>query len=224
MAHTQSHRDHHSARFNMVHGLLRPNQVVRPDIVDAFSTIPRENFLPKDLQKTSYVDDDLPVGEGRFQMCPLTFAKLLQASDIREDDVVLDIGCLSGYSTSVIGKIASSVIGIDCHPNLLSQATEEASNLDILNVIYHYAELRDGFPKNAPYSLIFIEGEVDYVPDVILQQLSENGRLLTIVKTNPYQSVAKLYRRIGNHFASQNLFDANAKPLPGFQKKIGFSF
>lgn len=216
--------DHGQARFNMVHNLLRPNQVIRPDIIDALMAIPRERFLPKELQNICYIDSDLPLGDGRFMMCPLSFSKLLQVSNIQDDDIVLDIGCLTGYSTAIIGKLAASVTGIDINPLFLSQATEETSKLEILNTIFHYAELNQGFPKNAPYSLIFIEGEVDFVPPAILDQLSDHGRLITIVRTHPHQKVAKIYQKIGQKCASRDLFDLNAKPLHGFQQPKGFTF
>ncbi|MDP1725020.1 MAG: protein-L-isoaspartate O-methyltransferase [Alphaproteobacteria bacterium] len=218
MVHVQSYVDHNTARINMVHGLLRPNQVVEERIVEAILTTPREKFLPKEVQNISYIDSDLSLGEGRFLMSPLTFSRLVQASMIQEDDVVLDIGCGMGYSTAILGKLASSVIGIDEKPEFLSNATEELSKLEILNCIFHCAHLKDGFPKGAPYSLIFLEGAVDFVPEYILNQLAENGRLMAIVTINAHQAVARLYQRIGQHFAHRDLFDVNAKPLHGFQQ------
>lgn len=223
MVQVQSYIDHKTARTNMVHGLLRPNQVVEEHIVEAILTTPREKFLPKDVQNISYIDTDLALGEGRFLMSPLTFARLVQASMIRDDDVVLDIGCGMGYSSAILGKLASSVIGIDEKVDFLSSATEELSKLEILNCIFHYAHLTDGFSKGAPYSLIFLEGAVDFVPENILNQLTEKGRLLTIVTVNAYKSVARLYQRIGKNFAHRDLFDVSAKPLHGFQQIKGFA-
>lgn len=224
MVQVQSYIDQKTARINMIHGLLRPNQVVDERIVEAILSIPREKFLPKDVQNIAYIDTDLALGEGRFLMSPLSFSRLVQASMIQDDDVVLDIGCGMGYSTAILGKLASSVIGIDENPEFLSHATEELSRLEILNCIFHYASLKDGFPKGAPYSLIFLEGAVDFVPENILNQLVEKGRLLAIVSINKHQAIARLYQRIGQHFAHRDLFDVYTKPLHGFQQLKGFTF
>lgn len=224
MVQVQSYIDYAKARFNMVHGLLRPNLVVRPDIVDAFLSIPREQFMPEQFKNVSYIDSDLSFGKGRFQLCPLTFARMVQASDLQEDDVVLDIGCLNGYSSAILGKLAGSVIGIDSEFEYLSEATEMLSKLEVLNTVFHYAEIEKGFSEGAPYSLILIQGQVNHVPEMILNQLIENGRLLAIVSKDKHQGVLRLYQKCNGIIAWRDLFDLTAKPLPGFEEKKGFVF
>src|SRR5471032_483358 len=94
--------DYQSARLNMVDSQIRPNKVSDPAIIEAMLAVPREIFVPPALRGIAYVDEDVPLGGGRYLMEPMVFGRLLQVAAIGRNDVVLDVGCGPGYASTVM--------------------------------------------------------------------------------------------------------------------------
>ncbi|MBT4425504.1 MAG: protein-L-isoaspartate O-methyltransferase, partial [Rhodospirillaceae bacterium] len=99
-----------AVRHNMVESQLRTNKVTNWALIDAMDDVPRERFVPQQLSSIAYVDEDLLVAPGRYLMEPLVLARLLQAAMVTEEDVALDIGCATGYSSAVLGRLAGTVV------------------------------------------------------------------------------------------------------------------
>ena len=216
-----------AARSNMVEGQIRPNRVIDPALVHALSSVPRELFVPPEAQSIAYVDEEIPVGGGRRLLEPMVLARLLQAADITPRDVVLDIGCATGYSTAVLAALANTVVAIESDPALFAFASKSlvAQAADATMLIK--APLTAGYPAQAPYDVIVINGAVTEVPSAILKQLADGGRLVTVLAYNhdiARLGQAALYRRIGNNISSTTLFEASAPVLPGFEFKPRFTF
>ena len=119
--------DFATARRMMVDGQVRTADVTDARILEAMLEMPRERFLPDGKSQLAYLDIDLPVGEGgarspRRMLKPMVLAKLLQAAEIGETDCVLDIGCGSGYTAALVGKLAGSVVALEQDDALLKQA------------------------------------------------------------------------------------------------------
>lgn len=217
--------DYAKARRNMVDGQIRTNKVIDTAIVAAFASIPREAFLPAAVKPLAYFDEDLPLGNGRFLMEPMVFARLLQAAAITPADVVLDIGCLMGYSAAVIARLAAMVIGIEVDADRVDDATMTLTDIRINNVAVVTRELAEGYAEQGPYQVIVLEGAVADVPRGLLAQLTEGGRLVAVVRPDPMATGhAVLYVRSGDVFAHRVLFDANCNYLPGFAPKPQFVF
>ena len=104
--------DFAKARRNMVESQLRTNRVIEPAIVTAMGSVPRERFLPDALAAVAYIDEDLPLGGGRFLMEPMIFGRMLQEAMPGPEDAVLLIGCGTGYSAAVLAKLCSAVIAL----------------------------------------------------------------------------------------------------------------
>ena len=102
--------DYALARSNMVSNQLRPNRVDDPAVLDAMADVPRERFLPKALRGVAYADEDLPLPNGHWLIEPLVLARLIQAAEIQPSDVVLVIGCATGYAGAVLARLAATVI------------------------------------------------------------------------------------------------------------------
>ncbi|QCO01428.1 protein-L-isoaspartate O-methyltransferase family protein [Azospirillum argentinense] len=213
-----------AARLNMVEGQIRPNKVTDQRLVDAMLDIPREQFVPKAARGIAYVDEDLAIGKGRYLMEPMVFARMLQEVSIDETDVVLDIGSGSGYSTAVLARLAATVVGIESDSELARQATESLTAVGADNAVIISAPLAEGYPQQAPYDVIVIEGLVSEVPDGILAQLAEGGRLVTAVMGDRGVGEVKLYQRSGGVASARTLFEAHTHPLPGFEAKPKFVF
>ena len=116
--------DFAAARRNMVESQIRTNRVTDTRIVAALGEIPRELFVGEDRAGIAYVDEALSLGPGRYLMEPMAFAMLLQAAEIGGDDVVLDIGCATGYSSAVLARLAGTVVGLEEDAGFAARATE----------------------------------------------------------------------------------------------------
>lgn len=213
---------------NMILGQLYTNEVIDTRILQAIADTPREAFVPDHLKKIAYVDDNLNMGGGRFLLSPLTFARLLSLAGITPQCRVLDVGCLTGYSTAVLSKLAAHIVAIDTDAQAIAQAKthlKEAQNVDIETV----TSLADGYGMSAPYDVIIIEGAINFVPDDVGLQLSEGGRLVTVFCRGRQRELVfgsckgALIRRLEGSLQYREHFDAAASLLPGFARETGFT-
>ena len=214
-----------SARKTMVDCQLRPSKVTDQFILDAFMTIPREDFVGKQQRTLAYVDEDLPLSGGRCLMEPMVLARLLQALEIRPDDSVLIVGAGCGYGTAVAAKLAGSVIAIETRANLVDKAQDVLVSIGIDNAAIVKSRLVDGYPEEGPYDRILIEGGVETVPDSLLEQLTPKGRLAAIYRKPSHPvGLASVWTRSGKEFTRTPLFDARVPNLDEFNAKVEFSF
>jgi protein-L-isoaspartate(D-aspartate) O-methyltransferase len=210
------------ARHHMVLSQLRPNQVTSDSVAEAMDTVPREEFVPQELRAVAYLDEDLEVAPGRFVVEPRVFARLLQEAEIRRDEVVLDIGCGTGYSSAVLGFMAQAVVAIETDPELVAKATETLTRLECDNVAVVESPLAEGNKKQGPYDVIHINGSIKTVPQSLLDQLSDGGRLVCVIGSGP--GVATIYRRTGSNFFPRAAFDASVPELKDLKEPEPFQF
>lgn len=216
--------DYAAARTNMVEGQIRPNKVTDHRLVEAMLDIPREVFVPKAARGIAYVDEDIAIGNGRYLMEPMVFARMLQEVGVEETDVVLDIGCGTGYSTAVLARLGATVVGIESDVELAKRATEALAEVGVDNAVVMTAPLTEGYPAQAPYDVIVIEGLVAEVPAGIADQLAEGGRMIAAVHGDSGVGEVKLFQRVGGVVSGRVLFEAQPRQLPGFEPKPKFVF
>lgn len=214
--------DFATARRNMIEGQLRPNKVIDEALLASIEAAPRERFLPESLRGVAYVDEDLTLGAGRSLMEPVVLGRLLQELDLGAEDAVLDIASGTGYAAAVMARLAGSVFALESDAGLLGRATELFGELALDNVVPIEGELIAGCPDQAPYNAILIEGAVDTVPQAILDQLAEGGRLAAVVTENGVGR-ATIYRKDGGVLSHRVLFDARVPALAEFRKPKEFS-
>jgi len=212
------------ARFNMVENQVRANRVTDPAVLTAMETVPRELFVPKALRGIAFVDEDLAMDNGRYLMEPLVLARMVQAVALQPSDVVLDVGCATGYSTAVLAHIASTVVALESDPELVQRATRTLTDLSLDNAVVVAGPLADGYPGQAPYDVIVIGGAVAAVPDSLRDQLADGGRLVAVVGDGRWNSRITVIERHGEAFGRRALFDAATPPLPGFEPAPTFAF
>lgn len=213
------------ARENMVEGQVRPSNVTRTDLVEAMRRIPREVFVPSALAPLAYVDDDLNLGDGRYLIEPTTLARLIQAADPKADDLVLDVGCGTGYSTAVLASLVNTVVAVDTDKTLIDLAEKKLASLDICNAALFHSDHTKGFAQQAPYDVILVNGMVHGVPTALTDQLAEAGRLVCVLAPEKGKmGLATLFERHGDSISSRPLFDAAIPVLAGFEKKPEFTF
>jgi len=215
--------DYAQARRVMVDRQVRTADVTDLRIISALLEVPREMFVPAARRAIAYLDLDVPVNEsGRALLKPMVFAKLLQAAGIGETDRVLDVGCATGYSAGVLAKLAGDVVALE-DAALARSAGETLAQIGAKNLSVVSGALAAGWAERAPYDVIVLEGAAEVVPDSLLSQLKDGGRLVAVVGFGP-MGKATLYRRAGGHATAQPVFDAAAPPLPGFIKPAAFVF
>ena len=211
-----------TARQHMVESQLQPNEVNNEAVVKAMGAVAREVFVPKALRATAYVDEDLPLGSGRFLMEPRVFGRLIQAAAITKESSVLDIGCATGYSAAVLSKMANSVVAVD-DSDFAAQAEKNLAVLDIHNVAVVAGKLDEGVQGQGHFDVIIVEGAISDVPQALLNLLEDGGRLLC-VKLYGVVGRAHMVTRRGDAFSPVDLFDAAVEALPGMVKEVGFVF
>ena len=216
--------DYATARVNMIEGQIRPNRVTDDRVLAAMAEVPRERFVPRKLRGAAYVDHGLAVAPGRYLMEPTVFARLLQAAAIGPDDVVLEIGCATGYSTAVLARLAATVVAVESDPALVKAAGDLLADLDADNAAVVKGTLEKGYARQAPYDAIVLGGAVDEVPPAIANQLAEGGRLVAVVTGGSPAGVGVLMLRARGALSRRVLFDASVPPLPGFAVERGFVF
>jgi protein-L-isoaspartate(D-aspartate) O-methyltransferase len=213
-----------SARENMVESQIRPNRVTDERLLEAMRNIPREKFVPAHMQGFAYIDEDIDLGNGRFLQEPMVLARLIQSADIAPTDVVLDIGCGTGYSTAVMSKMASTVVGIERDNKLAEQAENLLKSLDITNAVIFHNDLTQGYEAQAPYDVILINGSLPEVPPEIFEQLIDGGRLITVLSEDGRPGQAVMYTRVRDIVSEKVVFDAATPFLKEFSKGEEFVF
>ena len=217
-----------AARANMVDNQVRPNRVTDDRVLSAMAAVPRERFVGEKFTAVAYVDSEIAVSPGRYLMEPMVLARLLQAAAIEPGDVVLDIGCASGYSTAVLARLADTVVAVESEADLAEIAIALMAELDADNTAVVTGALAEGYAKQAPYDVIVLEGAVEAVPASLSDQLVEGGRLVAVVMSDRRggnrMGRAMLMRRRYGALSTRVLFDATVPPLPGFDIERGFVF
>jgi protein-L-isoaspartate(D-aspartate) O-methyltransferase len=215
--------DFAAARRMMVDCQVRTSDVTDLRLIAAMLAVPRERFAPKTSAELAYLDADLPVEAGRGLIKPMVLAKLLQAAEIAETERVLVVGCATGYSAAVIARLAGSVVALEQDPGLAQRARDNLQALGASNTTVVSGPLVGGWSAAAPYEVILLDGAAEEVPQSLLRQLRDGGRLVGVVGRAPL-SKAMLFHSTGGEASSRLVFDATAPALPGFAKPPAFIF
>jgi len=221
--------DYTVARENMIESQVRPNGITDRRLIDAMAAVPREQFVPAHLKPLAYMDEDIALvaGEGnsrRYLLEPMAYARMVQAARISADDLVLDIGAGSGYSAAVLSHLAQMVVAVESDAGLAKAANENLLRLEVSNVALVEAPLKAGYASEGPYNAIIINGRVEEVPEMLLDQLADGGRLVAVVGATD-MARARVYTRSGNQIADRDVFDASIPALAEFDRpQQGFTF
>jgi protein-L-isoaspartate(D-aspartate) O-methyltransferase len=213
-------------RKNMVESQVRPSDVTDRRIIRAMLELPREQFVSERVRDLAYMDGPVEVpaspGSASRSLLPArVFAKLVQAAEIEPDADVLDVGAATGYSSAVLARLGGRIVALEADGALANSARSLLSG----DAKVHFVEgnLSEGWPAEGPYDAIVVEGAIEDVPSLLLDQLKDGGRLVAIFGSGR-TGRAVLWRRDGGAFGRVDIFDANADPLPGFQKAHEFAF
>ena len=213
-----------TARAHMIDSQLRPNRVADERVLAAIARVPRELFVAERLRSVAYIDDDLPLGGGRYLMEPMVAARLLQAASVERSDIALVVGAGAGYEAAVLAHLARAVVALEDDPELARRMRDILVDLGIAAVSAVEGPLIAGHRSRAPYDVILFGGAVAEVPNDIMAQLAEGGRLVAVVKLTGGVGRAILTTKTGGVIARRVMFDAATPLLPGLQPKPAFVF
>ena len=216
--------DHAAARRNMVSGQIRTNRVSDERLIEAMEEIPRERFVPPAKRGVAYVDEDVEIAPGRYLMEPMVLARMVQEAGIAADDMVLDVGCGTGYATAVMSRLAGTVIALDVEGSLPAEAERTLNAVGADNAIVVTGPLAEGYARQAPYDVILLGGAVDHLPQALADQLAEGGRVVGVLRETGGVGQATLWARHRGALSSRSLFEASLPPLPGIARPVQFEF
>ena len=208
--------DFAAAREAMVESQLRPQGVTDPAVLDAMRRIPRENFLPSHTRPLAYVDRAVAIGSGRFLVAPAVLGQLLTQMMPEPGPRALVVGAGTGYSAAVLIAAGLHVVALESDRELA-----EAARKQKLKVVE--GPLEDGHAAGAPYDQILIDGAVEFIPDPLIAQLADGGRLGTAILDRGITRLA-VGRKAGDAFGTLSVGDAGVPLLPGLQRPRAFTF
>lgn len=214
--------DFAARRTMMVDTQVRPNDVTKLPVIDAMLAIPREDFVPASRRAVAYSGENLDIGNGRIMFEPRTLGKMIDALDIQPQELVLDLGAGYGYAAAVMARMAEAVVAIESDPDMVAEAEARLSGAGIFNVAVLQADLTEGAARQGPFDVILIGGGVEAVPEAILDQLKEGGRIAALFRENAL-GIARIGVKLNGRVTWRYLFNANAPLLPGFVRERGFS-
>ncbi|SFT85170.1 protein-L-isoaspartate O-methyltransferase family protein [Sedimentitalea nanhaiensis] len=209
-------------RRMMVDTQIRPSDVTKFPIIKAMLEVEREAFLPDALREAAYSGENIELDGGRVLLEPRTLAKMLDAVDISNDELVLDIGCTYGYSSAVVARIAQAVVAVEEDETMANEAQAMLADAGADNVIVQTGELAAGASEHGPYDVILIQGGVGVLPQAIEDQLKDGGRMVCLFMQGAL-GVVKVGYKSGSTVSWRFEFNAGAPVLPGFEKQAAFA-
>ena len=212
------------ARKNMVLNQLRPNKIKEEKILKAFESIPKENYLTDNIQKSCYFDNDIDVTKKRGYLKNLNLAQLIKYSEINRNDRVLHIGGLTGYFSTLLSTLCNELYVLEEDEVLFDLLKKNINQFNNENTYLINGKLNKGLEDKSPFNLIIIDGPVYELPQNIKKQIfNKGGRLTYIKKVNENLSKAYKITRNENLFSTEYLFDVMSK-YSIQEKKEQFNF
>ena len=204
--------DMETARLRLMHQLS--HEIRDKKVLDVMSRVPRELFVPPSSQHSAYENIPLPIDMGQTISQPFIVAMMTEAMELTDKDKVLEVGTGSGYQTAILCELANRVVTVERHQRLLDRAKDVLTMLGYTNVEFHPTEKTLGWPQGAPYDAIIVTAGAPKVPQVLLDQLAVDGRLVIPVGSRFEQDLMQVIKR-KEGVVSTNLGACRFVPLIG---------
>lgn len=214
--------DFAARRIMMVDTQVRPSDVTKFPIIDAMLSVPRELYVPREQTEAAYISENITIAPGRVVLEPRTLAKLLDALNVSGDELVLDIGAGYGYSSAVVARMAEAVVAVEEDETIAAEAQTILSDQGADNVVVHVGPLTEGAAQHGPYDAILIEGAVEQVPQTLIDQIKDGGRIGCVFMEGAL-GVVRIGHKIDGEMSWRFAFNASAPVLPGFAKETAFA-
>lgn len=198
----------------MVDSQIEGRGVSDPATLAAMRKVPRWEFVPASIKDRAFEDNPLAIGEGQTISQPYIVAYMTEALKLEADDKVLEVGTGSGYQAAILGVIAADVYTIEIIPSLAEDARGTLERLGYDNVHVRVGDGYRGWPEEAPFAAIIVTCAPDHVPQALLEQLADGGRLV-LPLGGRYPQMLKRYTRRGDTFEEEDLEPVLFVPMTG---------
>jgi protein-L-isoaspartate(D-aspartate) O-methyltransferase len=203
-------------RLRMVERQIIARGITNPRILAAMRQIPRHVFIPPPFDQSAYDDNPLPIGNGQTISQPYIVALMTDLLDPEPGDRVLELGTGSGYQTTILATMAKHVVTIERIPAVADLARSNLSRMGIKNVELIVGDGTTGYPARAPYNAILITAATPQIPESLVNQLAEGGRLVAPVGSRDLQELVRICRT-GNGIIESRHGSVRFVPLIGKQ-------
>lgn len=197
-----------SANYEKEHEQMVKSQLAHRGIrdkrvLDAMRQVPRHLFIPEDMRHLAYCDGPLPIGHGQTISQPYIVALMTELLELTGQEKVLEIGTGSGYQAAILSRLVPQVYSIERHAALARQAKKVLAQLGYDNVMVIVSDGTLGWPEHSPYEAIIITAAAPDIPQPLIDQLADGGRLVAPVGTRWSQSLVKVKRQGGSLMREQ---------------------
>jgi protein-L-isoaspartate(D-aspartate) O-methyltransferase len=206
-------------RNQMVESQLRANLVIDESILDAFSSVKRENYFPENLRSVAYADDNIFINNRRFVIRPFVLAKLIFNLHLGTDKNVLDVGSCNGYSAAILSKLCKKVVCLEEDEETFDYLSSVCKKEKLENVKVIKQSLSSTESIGTQFDNILINGEVNSDPLNLIQYLKIGGKLATVIREDRTSFAVIYIKKEQNHFDKIRIFDASAPLLINYKSK-----
>ncbi len=209
--------DFEKARFNMVEQQVRPWDVLNPRVLEVIGEIPRENFAPDEYKNLAYVDTSIPLGSYQDRPCnmahPIIDGRILQELDIRDEDLILEIGTGSGYLTACLATLGRHVDSVDINEDMTAMAEKNLQALGINNVNLSTGDASETWEQKRNYDVIAITAAMKSIPTSYKKLLKIGGRMFVVTGDAPAMTAYRVTRTDENEWTTEELFETSIEPM-----------
>ena len=199
-------------RLIMVRDQIEARGVKNPELLAAMRTVPRELFVPEAIRPQSYADQPLPIGFGQTISQPFIVALMTELLDPKKDHRVLEIGTGSGYQAAILSRLAGELYSIEIVPELARSAAETLRSLSFRNVTVREGDGYRGWPEKAPFDRIILTAAPPEIPQVLLDELKPEGRLIAPVGVG-VQNLVVLQKSANGKTTTQTVLPVRFVPM-----------
>ncbi len=200
------------ARQKMIEQQVRAWDVFDPEVLEALSKIPREQFVPFGYEALAFADTQIPIGHGQMMMTPTIEGRVLQALDLCSTDRVREIGSGNGFLTACLCYLAEHVISLEIHDALLKRAGENLADAGVENVELLSLDATKELPDEQ-FDAIAVTGSIQTFDPRLVESLKIDGRLFVVVGDAPVMDARVVQKTGENDWESESLFETELAPL-----------
>jgi protein-L-isoaspartate(D-aspartate) O-methyltransferase len=210
-------RDPDAMRKAMVNQQIVTRGVTNERVLEAMRTVPRESFVRREDLDMAFYDGPLPIGCGQTISQPYIVAYMTEVLEIGPEDRVLEIGTGSGYQTAVLAEVAAEVYTIEIVKELAESSKAILTEIGYTNIHFKAGDGSEGWPEHAPFDAIMVTAAPAHLPDTLIDQLSDGGRM--VVPVGRYEQYLELVTKHGDEIQKRGLIGVRFVPMTGRVQK-----
>jgi len=201
-------------REEMVTTQIAARGVRDANVLSALRTVPRHLFVPTDVRPEAYADHPLPIGEGQTISQPYIVGLMTELLEVKAGDKVLEVGTGSGYQAAVLASMGCEVYTVEIRSPLAHEAEKRLASLGVKHVHVRAGDGYAGWPEAAPFASVIVTAAPEHVPQPLLDQLKDGGRMVIPVGSF-YQQLKVITRRGAADFPQRDVIPVRFVPMTG---------